>query len=261
LLLSIISICLRVALLSQETEQSNQRYQDYDRIAPLLFEVASPDSNGRAGSNWSRPSATTVHEYRRILRELIGETIANTLRQSEKATLVNRVVTSVRSLQGRLHKNFQDLPAAVSGTIGDQDALAVAFEILQGSGAIPEPEPHIQFYVNRSGFWYLAAEAPPDLDKVALKVRGIESPISGEVWILAWGSRYGDNRTRIYARLYAFDGGSVRTVWQQDALRGGEIKVSGDRITVTYYDPGKWGIDPPNIEEYAITSTGLNRVR
>ncbi|MBL8178541.1 MAG: hypothetical protein JNK48_27965 [Bryobacterales bacterium] len=212
-------------------------------------------------SKWSRPSAAAVHEYTRTLHELISETIAETLRESEKSTLVNRVVGNVRSLQGRLHKNLQDLPAAVIGTIGDHDVLAAAFEILQGSSTIPEPEPHIHFYLNKSGFWYLAAEAPPDLDKFALKIRSIGSPVSGEVWILAWGSRYGDNRTKMHARLYAFDGGSVRTVWSQDALHGGEIKVEGDRITVTYYDPAKWGIDPPNLEEYAITGTGLNRVR
>ena len=120
--------------------------------------------------------------------------------------------------------------------------LAVAFEILQGPAAIPKPEPHIQSYVYRSSFWHLAAEATPDLDKLAIRIRGIVSQVSGEVWILAWGQRYGDNRTRVYARLYAFDGSSVRTVWKRDALYGGTIDASEDRITVTYYDRGRWGV-------------------
>jgi len=209
--------------------------------------------------SWSPPSPATALQYRKTLRDLIGETVADTLRQSDKSGLANNVVSSVRILQGKMHERLEDLPVAITGRTKGHDALVFAFEILQGAAAIPEPEPYIQFYVNMSNFWYLAAEAPRDLSKFAMKVQSVVSPVPGEMWILAQGKHNGDNRARVYARLYAFDGTSVRTVWERDALHGGEINVTDDRITVTYYDPGKW--DPANREEYAITSTGLNRLR
>jgi len=257
--LSIVPILLNVAVYSQTLVH---RHEEYDRVANLLFQRGSI-SEGRLvlSGRYVPPASETAARYRKTLRDLIVETVTERLQQAGREAQVDKIVSTVRSLQGRLHERAEDLPAAVSGLRKDQKIMAVAFEILQGPTAIPQPESHIHFYVNSSNFWYLAAEAPKDLDKLAVRIQGIESPVPGEVWILAWGKRNGDTGSRVYARLYAFDGSSVRTVWQQDALTGGALKVSGDRISVTYYEPSRWRIDPPNLEEYTITPTGLNRVR
>ncbi|MBL8219625.1 MAG: hypothetical protein JNL62_10365 [Bryobacterales bacterium] len=61
---------------------------------------------------------------------------------------MDEVVSTVRNLQGRLHERAEDLPAAVTGLRKGQKIMAVAFEILQGPTAIPEPDTHIHFYVN-----------------------------------------------------------------------------------------------------------------
>lgn len=247
------------SVFSQELEK---RQQEYARLGGLLCQLGPLLKEGSASArSWSRPSPATALQYKKTLRDLIAETVADTLRQSDKSGLSNNVVRSVRTLQGKMHERLEDLPVAITGRTKDHDVLVFAFEILQGAAAIPEPEPSIYFYVNNTNFWYLAAEAPADLSKLGMRIQSVASPVPGEIWILAQGTHHGDNRGRVYARLYAFDGASVRTVWQRDALYGGQIKTSGDRITITYYDPARWAIDPPSLEEYAITSTGLNRLR
>lgn len=257
--LSIAPFLLNVAVYPQPQTQG---HEEYARVANLLFQRGSI-SEGRLvlSGRYVSPASEAAARYRKTLRDLIVETVTERLQQAGREAQVDEVVSTVRNLQGRLHERAEDLPAAVTGLRKGQKIMAVAFEILQGPTAIPEPDTNIHFYVNSSNFWYLAAEAPKDLDKLAVRIQGIESPVPGEVWILAWGKRYGDTGSRVYARVYAFDGSSVRTVWKQDALISGALKVSGDRISVTYYEPSRWRIDPPNLEEYAITPAGLNRVR
>jgi hypothetical protein len=70
-----------------------------------------------------------------------------------------------------------------------------------------------------------------------MEAQVVKSPVSHEVWVMAWGKTYGDTGSRLYARLFAFDATAsmTRVVWRRDGLVGGELRMEGARIRLSYY--------------------------
>ena len=257
--LALVFLTLSIGLIADEAA----RREKYAELANLVLEPAplSTKAVRRAASQrgWQRPDSEQAMRHIQALHDLVTPTVVDALQQADNRA--ERVRMSILDLQSGFQERPDHLPYVKPTAIRGQGVAIVAFSIMQGASAIPEPEPFIQFYISTSNSWFLAAEAPQDLSGRAVQVQQLKSPLESETWVLAWGRRYGDNGARVTARLYAFDGGSVRTLWGRDELLGGGIAVNENRVTVTYYDPARRSLDPPENEEYQITPHGLTRVR
>ena len=135
--------------------------------------------------------------------------------------------------------------------------LAVAYVIMQGGDAKPDTQPYLAFYDNASGFWARKATASTlaDFEACTFSVAQLNSGVPGEAWFLAWGIPFGSSHGSEHARLYAFNGFTVRTIWKRDKLDGGRIKVAPDSVTLDYLD-----FDDPSIERHEVlhvTPNGL----
>jgi hypothetical protein len=255
---SIVFLTLGIAL-----ADDTARREKYAELANLVLEPAQHSTKAvrRANSQqgWQRPDPLLAMRHIQALHDLVTPTVLDALQQGDD-NRAERVRTSILDLQSGFQERSDHLPYAQQTSIRGQEAVTVAFSIMQGASAIPEPEPFIQFYVSAHNVRYLAAEAPPDFSGRGVQVQQLRSLVENQIWVLAWGQRYGDNRARVIARLYAFDGGSVRTLWGRDDLLGGSIGFRDQRITVTFYDPARRGLGPPEREEYQITPHGVTRV-
>lgn len=240
--------------LSGQTPKQTQYIEIEDLIYPRLSE-----SLARAAQrNWPIPSPAAASQHIQALHNLVVDTVIEALHESPPPKRIDTVTASVRNLQGDAHKNFTKLPYSASSSIKGRDVVTVVFQVLRGGMAIPTPEPFIQFYMPTGNSWYLAAEAPQDLSGLGVEAQQLKSPAENEVWVLAWGRRYGDTGARRNVRLFAFDGASVRTLWQREGLLAGRIEVNENRITVTHRDPAYR--ERRITEEYLVIPQGLQRV-
>jgi hypothetical protein len=232
------------------------RKEEYQQVgAKLLEQIPNPNKPGE------RPEPEVAREYVRTLRNLATDTVLEALTQSAPTDRPANVRRGIQELQRGLNETeWTNLPYAEKAAVNGHEVMIVAFSVLQGAAAIPEPTPFLQFYVPEGERWRLAAEAPNDLEGRATRVALLKGPVGHEVWLLTWGRRYGDNRAVVSARVYAFDGASVRSIWQRDDLIGGELAVNDGTVSVSYFQPGRLG-DPPVVEEYKIGFHGLLRSR
>ena len=148
-------------------------------------------------------------------------------------------------------------PLAKFFSLSGVRTLAVAYVIMQGGDAIPDTQPYMVLYDNASGVWAKKASAPTlaDFEACTFSVAQLNSGVPGEAWFLAWGMPFGSSHGSEHARLYAFNGFTVRTIWKRDKLDGGRIKVAPDSVTLDYLD-----FDDPSMEHHEIlhvTPNGL----
>ena len=136
--------------------------------------------------------------------------------------------------------------------------LVTAFAVLTGGEGIPDVSAYIKFYSKEAGIWKLEADTGSEFAGCAFSVAAIHgSPTPNEVWYLAWGMVIGDTGARLKMRLYAFDGASVRTVWEQSGLRGGHVSVSGNQITLDYDEFAPQGTLAPPMHVIKILHPGI----
>ena len=172
---------------------------------------------------------------------------------------------AIEELQGSLSGRQKELgerglpyahQAKLRGTV---DSMVVAFAVLKGPAATPAPDPFIQFYVRTQTGWVLSAESAGDLEGRTIQIATLQSPNQGEVWVIAWGMKYGDNGARISARLYAFSTSAIRTLWSRDDLAGGEIQINQNHVILSYQEMSAQHDHPPREvrEELQVTLNGL----
>lgn len=57
---------------------------------------------------------------------------------------------------------------------------------------------------------------------------------SHQIWSLAYGTRLGKSHPRLSATLYACDGKTLQSLWQQTDIYDGRIRFEGDHVIVNY---------------------------
>ncbi len=87
---------------------------------------------------------------------------------------------------------------------------------------------------------------------------------SDDFWFFAWGTRPGKSQPRLSVILYAFDGETLRPLWETRDVYDGEMSVSENRVKIRYLKEAEYireqahGRRPPRHEAtYLITPRGL----
>ncbi len=89
-------------------------------------------------------------------------------------------------------------------------------------------------------------------------------PPSGDFWFLAFGTRLGKSQPRLSAMLYAFDGHSLKSLWELRDAYDGKIDVGRNWVTIRYLKEDEYIREtahrrkPPRYEAtYVATPQGL----
>jgi hypothetical protein len=112
--------------------------------------------------------------------------------------------------------------------------LAVSYGILRSGGALPNTHSYFEFYAPENGAWQLKTHANLEFDRCTFFISSMDAGSPGRAWFLAWGKVFGDTGSRLRLRLYAFDGTSVKTIWQRDGLSAGLVTVSRKSVSLEY---------------------------
>jgi hypothetical protein len=87
---------------------------------------------------------------------------------------------------------------------------------------------------------------------------------SDEFWFFAWGTRPGKSQLRLSARLYAFNGQELKSLWETRDVFDGKLDVGEKKVVVTYLNEEEYireqahGRKPPRHQaSYLITPRGL----
>ena len=85
-----------------------------------------------------------------------------------------------------------------------------------------------------------------------------------DFWFLTYGTRLGKSQRRLTARLFSFDGKSLRSLWQVEDAYDAQIRVGPDWVSIRYLKEDEYvretarGRKPPRYEStYRATATGL----
>lgn len=98
-----------------------------------------------------------------------------------------------------------------------------------------------------------------DLNYEFLPARG-----SDDFWFFAHGTRPGKSHPRLSAVLYAYDGSSLKALWEARDVYDGKMNMEEDKVTIRYLKETEFiqetshGRNPPRHEAiYRITPQGL----
>ncbi|HXE12271.1 MAG TPA: hypothetical protein VN633_09135 [Bryobacteraceae bacterium] len=220
----------------KSAEARHQRYTDLNR--QIYRRHDDPDS-GKL-----RQFADKANYASQQLQEMISQEIERAL--ASRASNAS-IVSAISNLQGDLSMSKwvddMDIPFAKLFSLNDVPTLAVAYVILQGGDAVPDSQPHLEFWDKSSGIWRIKVSAPvkSDFEGFTFSVAELNSGAPGEAWFLAWGVPIGNSVGAEYLRLYSFDGLRVRCIWKRDHLAYGNVNVRPDTVTLQYQDEGAAG--------------------
>src|SRR4030095_10641405 len=65
----------------------------------------------------------------------------------------------------------------------------------------------------------------------------IPSPISDELWLLAWGQNHTSNGAVIRFRAYSFDGGTFKTLWSPEEFFDATVTVTDRGFLIEHRSP------------------------
>lgn len=87
---------------------------------------------------------------------------------------------------------------------------------------------------------------------------------SDDFWFFVYGTRPGKSHPRLSAILYAYDGQTLKSLWETRDVYDGKMDVSEDRVTIRYLKESEFiyetthGRKPPRHEAiYRLTPKGL----
>lgn len=87
---------------------------------------------------------------------------------------------------------------------------------------------------------------------------------SEDFWLFAWGTRPGKSQARLSAVLYAYDGQSLKPLWETQDVYDGRMVIGEKQVTIRYLKEAEYvqeqahGRKPPRHEAtYLITPKGL----
>jgi hypothetical protein len=113
------------------------RKEEYQQVgAKLLEQIPNPNKPGE------RPEPEVAREYVRTLRNLATDTVLEALTQSAPTDRPANVRRGIQELQRGLNETeWTNLPYAEKAAVNGHEVMIVAFSVLQGAAAIPEPTP------------------------------------------------------------------------------------------------------------------------
>lgn len=237
----------------EDTPQS--RHAAYSQLNRQIYARHADTGSGQLNES---------HDSMQAASERLGKMMTNEIEIALGAakTSASNITAAISKLQGDLTLSAYDPDPQVTNTpfaelfsLNGIQTAAVAYVIMQGADAIPDTQPYLNFYDKASGIWKERAEAPTlaDFEGCTFSVAQLKSGVPGEVWFLTWGQPFGDSRGTKHVRLYAFDGGDVRTIWRRDSLGGGRIMTTADTVTLDYFDA-----DDPSIEKHEVFHVTAN---
>jgi len=121
----------------------------------------------------------------------------------------------------------------------------------------------VALFEHREGQSRLAALASfvpfTDLHYEFLPTRG-----SDDFWFFVYGTRPGKSQPRLTAILYAFDGQTLKSLWERRDVFDGKMDVGPEKVTIRYLKEDEYvretahGRKPPrHLATYKITPQGL----
>jgi hypothetical protein len=130
------------------------------------------------------------------------------------------------------HPSYGDLPFARVADLRAGKSLVVAYTVVR-------PPHHDSATVRgyRAGLarFELMAVTGDDFDGYNMFKKELRSPLSDELWMLAWGQAETANGKIVRFRLYAFDGEMFRTVWSPDDMVDAELRFSAPGFSIDHY--------------------------
>jgi hypothetical protein len=216
----------------------------YEEISRQVFVRHATHTQG----TFTRPSTPQAERMINNLHDMVTAGVAGRIGRPDLSATALR--TAISDLQGdnSLSSFLPDteIPFVNLADIYGMHTLTIAFAVMSGGDGAPDVRPYIQFYSAIAGQWQLHGEVGSEFNGADFHVAPIKSPVSGQVWYLAWGAVIGDTRARLKLRLYSFDGFDVKTIWTRDDLSGGSVAISGDQVLLDYYEfPPEGVVAPP----------------
>lgn len=235
-------ILVTAAIACGQNPVDRQEYNNLDRR--IFFHPDRQDEK-----TFERMSPSEVVRARGKMHDIVTRSIRSAaMARDSSAASVQKAITVVQGgkpLLGYDPSDQIEMPYVDMSDIQGFPTMVAAFAVLSGGAGIPDVSAHIQFYFKVSGAWGLVAERGDDFGGCGFAVAALRSPVPGEVWYLAWGKVIGDTGARLKMRVYAFNGGSVRTVWQKDGLFGGSVEINRDQVILHYLEPPPEGVRIP----------------
>jgi hypothetical protein len=241
---------------SQPSANPVERHDRYIRLNRQIYARHKDPGSGELNRSDGKFKSASQQLHNMISQEI---EIALAAPNPSDGSIVNAIST----LQGEMALSAWDqdatnTPFAKLFTLSGIPTLAVAYVIMEGGEGIPDTQAYLEFYDKPHGIWEKKASAPtlPDFKDFTSSVAQLNSGVAGEAWFLAWGIPCGNSQGSEYLRLYAFDGSTVRTIWQRGPLPAGNVTVAPDSVTLDYRDE-----DTPTglaHEVLHVTSDGLH---
>lgn len=148
------------------------------------------------------------------------------------------IVANIRpflSVSLSIDTDFTNTPYSKCFALNGDPYCLAAYTILRGSEGIPDSQCYIDFFSGRNGPEPVSIGSS-DFRGHAFFVKEVPAKLSGQEWVLAWGSVLGDTGARLSARLYSFDGERIKTIWSRDGLSAGHIEILDGFVRLDY-DP------------------------
>jgi hypothetical protein len=95
-------------------------------------------------------------------------------------------------------------------------ATAVGYFIVRGGLGIPNVRNYFEVYQKQGDSWSIVGTAGAELGSATFFVYPISSGRPAEHWFILSGKKYGGTRGNLRLFVVAYDGMSVRTVWQSE---------------------------------------------
>ncbi len=241
--------------------ESGTTQQDAQRYAALSSQVVRTRGAGETGRAYHTSAADEINEQlRRIIQ---GEVIDHLDVVPNTEMAVKNAIAEVQGASS-LDADRTSAPLVELYELAGTRKAAVAYVLDQGGDFLPDILPYLEFYDRLGGEWHLRATAPTveTFHGGTFYVQRMNGGITSESWWLVWGVTFGDTGSRVKARLYAFDGGSVKTIWKRDDLHGGELSATSETVTLDYDSEHKPSRPVTRIHEvYRATPNGLIQVQ
>ena len=220
---------------SEAANARELRRQTYSQLSKSVF--AGPTAPVDALQRAVSLPAARVDEITEQLHNLLVAEIEDALAGPKPAG--RDVAQSLGRLLGETSISEWDAqssntPFAEFVELNGAQTLAVAYGVLRSCGALPNSHPYFEFYAPENGAWQLKTQANLDFDRCTFFVSPIDEGLPGQAWFLAWGKVFGDTGSRLKLRLFAFDGTSVKTIWQRDGLSAGLVIASRKSVSLEY---------------------------
>ncbi len=240
---------------SQSAAGPEERHQEYVQLNRQIYARHGDPESGKLNGADDKVKSTSQQLRGMISREI--ETALSASKPSDAG-----ITAAISKLQGDDLSMAgwapdMNIPFGKLFTLDGIQTLAVGYVILQGGDAIPDTQAYLEFYDKSSGVWKKKASAPTrsDFERLTFSLAQLKSGVPGEAWFLAWGTIIGSSHGSKNVYLYAFDGSTVRTIWQRKQLPGGTVTAAADSVTLEYED--NQAPDGRAQEVLHVTASGL----